>query len=106
MSLLDSGASVNVMPNDLYDKFKFGDIEPIMLKLQLSDGSIREPYEKLEYVIVKIETYKFPMDLFVLEMKISRSLSHAPIILERSFLTAAKAIINWDNKMIKLKVGS
>ena len=40
-SLLDSGASVNVMPKALYDKFKFGDLEPIMLELQLADGSIR-----------------------------------------------------------------
>ena len=32
-SLLDSRASVNVMPKALYDKFKFGDLEPIMLEL-------------------------------------------------------------------------
>ena len=37
-SLLDSGANVNVMPKALYDKFKFGDLEPIMLELQLADG--------------------------------------------------------------------
>ena len=41
-SLLDSRASVNVMPKALYEKFKFGDLEPIMLELQLFDGSIRE----------------------------------------------------------------
>ena len=32
-SLLDSGASVNVLPKILYDKFKFGDLAPIMLEL-------------------------------------------------------------------------
>ena len=37
-SLLDLGARVNVMPKILYDKFKFGDVEPIMLELQLADG--------------------------------------------------------------------
>ena len=30
-SLLDWGANVNVKPKALYDKFKFIDIEPIML---------------------------------------------------------------------------
>ena len=29
-TLLDSGASSNVMPKALYDKFKFGDLEPIL----------------------------------------------------------------------------
>ena len=42
-SLLDSGASVNVMPKALYDKVEFGDLEPIMLEFQLVDGSIIEP---------------------------------------------------------------
>ena len=27
-SLLDSGASVNLLPKALYDKFKFGELEP------------------------------------------------------------------------------
>ena len=36
-SLLDWGANVNVKPKALYDKFKFIDIEPIMLELQKAD---------------------------------------------------------------------
>ena len=42
-SLLDSRTSVNVMPKYLYDTFKFGDLEPIILEWKLTDGSIREP---------------------------------------------------------------
>ena len=104
--LLDSGASVNVMPKALYDKFKFGDLEPIMLELQLADGSIREPYGKLEDVIVKVEKCKFPVDFTVVDMKISGNLSHAPIILGRPFLATAKAITDWDKGTVELKVGS
>ena len=79
-SLLDSTASVNVMPKALYDKFKFGDLEPIILELQLADGSIREPYGKLEDVIVKVEKFKFLVNFIVVDMNISGNISHAPIL--------------------------
>ena len=36
--LFDLGVSVNVMPKDVYDKFKFGDVEPIIVEMQLADG--------------------------------------------------------------------
>ena len=39
-SLLDSGASVNLLPKALYDKFKFGELEPIFLELQLAEGQL------------------------------------------------------------------
>ena len=42
------------MPKALYDRFKLVDVEPVMLELQLADGLIREPYKKLEDVIVKV----------------------------------------------------
>ena len=42
MSLLDSRASITVKLKALYDKFIFGYLEPILLELQLADGSIRK----------------------------------------------------------------
>ena len=78
--LLDSGARVNVMHEALYDKFKFGDLEPILLELQLADGSILELCGKLEDVIVKVEKCKFSVDFVLVDMKISGDFNHAPII--------------------------
>ena len=37
MSILDLRAWVHVMPNPLYDKFQFGDLEPIILVLKLTN---------------------------------------------------------------------
>ena len=105
-SLLDSGASVNVMPKALYDKFKFGDLEPIMLELQLADGSIKEPYGIMEDVVVTVKNCKFPVDFVVIDMKLAGNLSKAPIILGRPFLATARAITDWGKGTIELKVGS
>ena len=44
--LLDTGASVKILPKLVFDRFKLGDLEPIKLELQLADGSIRAPYGK------------------------------------------------------------
>ena len=46
-SLLDSGASVNLIPKALYDKFKFVEMPPINVELQLADGSIKKPNGEL-----------------------------------------------------------
>ena len=46
----------------LYDKFKFGDLEPLMLELQTSIESIREPQGMIEDVIVNVENYHFLVD--------------------------------------------
>ena len=90
-SLLDSKASVNVMPKVLYDKFKFGELESIMLEFQVVDESIREPYGKLDNVIVKVEKCQCPIDCVVVDQKISRNLSNSPVIFERPLLATMKA---------------
>ena len=76
-----------------------------MLELQLADGSIRGPYGKLGDVIVKVDKRKFLVDVVVVDIKISRNLSHTPIIIGRPFLSTMKAITNWDKGMVELKEG-
>ena len=96
---------MNVMPKALYDKFKFGDLEPIMLELQLAVGSIKEPYGIMEDVVVTVKNCKFPVDFVVIDMKLAGNLSKAPIILGRPFLATSRAITNWGKGTIELKVG-
>ena len=52
-SLLDSRDSV--IPNALYDQFKFKNLEPFMPNLLLANGYIREPWGMLEDLIIKFE---------------------------------------------------
>lgn len=93
-SLLDTGASVNIMPKALLDKFEFWEVEPICMGLLLADGSMRQPYGRLNDVMVRIKNYTFPVDFIVAEMNVTKNISHSPIILGHPFLPTEKAIIN------------
>ena len=41
LSLLDTGASVNILPKGVYDIFPLGELQPLFIKLSLVDGSVR-----------------------------------------------------------------
>ena len=46
-------------------------------------------------MIVRIEGCYFPVDFLVVDMKITKELSQAPIILGRPFLATTKAVTDW-----------
>ena len=71
----------------------------------ITDGSVRKPHELVENVIVRIEDCYFPVDFLVVDMKMTKELSQAPIILGRPLLATAKAVIDWGKGEIILKVG-
>ncbi|CAA7394332.1 unnamed protein product [Spirodela intermedia] len=74
-------------------------------KLQLADGSIRQPIRKLEDVIVRVENYCFPVDFIVADMKVIENLSHAPIILGRPFSATSQVSTDFGKGIVKIKVG-
>ena len=104
--LLDTGASVNILPKLLYDKLNLIGLEPIKLELQLADGSIRAPYGRLDDVIVVVGSLAFPVDFIVTDVKIIGELCNAPIILGRPFLATARAIAEFDKGRIELRMGN
>ena len=104
--LLDTGASVNILPKLLYDKLKMNGLEPIKLELQLADGSIRAPYGRLDDVIVVVRNLAFPVDFIVTDVKVIGELCNAPIILGRPFLATARAIADFDKGRIELRMGN
>ena len=53
-SLLDTGASINVLPKAVFDCHHVGELQPFLVELCLADGSVRKPYELVEDVIVRI----------------------------------------------------
>ncbi|CAA6663336.1 unnamed protein product [Spirodela intermedia] len=61
--------------------------------MKFVDGSIRQPYGRLEDVIVKVESC-FLIDFLVADMKVIENLSQAPIILGRPFLATVQATTN------------
>ena len=58
-SLLDTGASVNILPKGVYDTCPLGELQPLFIELSLVDGSVRGPHSIVEDVIMKVENYFF-----------------------------------------------
>ena len=91
-SLLDKGASINILPKAVFDRHHVGELQPFLEELCLADGSVRKPHGLVKDVIVRIEDCYFPVDFLVVDMKMTKELSQAPIILGRPLLATAKAI--------------
>ena len=93
-SLLDIGASIKILSKAVFDHHHIGELIPFLVELCLADGSIRKPHGVVEDVIVRIEDCYFLVDFLVVDMKMTKELSQAPIILGRTFPATAKAVID------------
>ena len=102
-SLLDLGASVNLMPYSVYKQLGLGELKPTNITLSLADRSVKIPKGIVEDVLVKIDKFYYPVDFVVLDTKpIANEPNHVPIILGRPFLAIANAIINCRNGVMQL----
>jgi hypothetical protein len=81
-ALCDLGASVSVMPRDVFEKLCLP-LEPTGMCLELGDNSIRYPLGIAEDVPVKFGHHFIPVDFVVLEMG---EREKPPLILGRPFL--------------------
>ena len=80
-SLLDIGASINILPKSVFNHHHVGELQPFLVELCLADGSVRKPHGIVEDVIIKIEDCYFPVDFLVVDMKTTKEFSQVPIIL-------------------------
>ena len=80
-SLLDTRASINILPKAVFDRHHVGELQPFLVELCLADGSVRKPQGLVEDVIVRIENCYFPVDFLVVDIKMTKEPSQAPIIL-------------------------
>ena len=103
-SLLDTGASVNILTKGVYDVCPLGELQPLFIELSLTDGSVRRPHGVVEGVIVKVENFYFPVDFIIVDMKSMKDLTNSPIILGRPFLATAKAIMDWGKGEVIFQV--
>ena len=106
-SLLDLGASVNLMPYLVYKPLGLGELKPTNITLSLADRSVKIPKGIVEDVLVKIDKFYYPVDFVVLDTEpIASEPNHVPIILGRPFLATANAIINCRNGVMQLTFGN
>ena len=84
-----------------------GELKPTNITLSLADRSVKIPKGIVEDVLVKVDKFYYPLDFVVLDTEpITNGPNHVPIILGRSFLATANAIINRRNGVIQLTFGN
>ncbi|XP_022847548.1 uncharacterized protein LOC111370071 [Olea europaea var. sylvestris] len=76
--LIDSGASINLIPLPLYRKFGLGDPKAASIILQLEDKTLKHPYGIVENMLIKTGEFIFPADSILLDIE---EASQIPIIL-------------------------
>ena len=106
-SLLDLGASVNLLPYSVYKQLGLGKLKPTNITLSLADRSVKIPKGIVEDVLVKIDKFYYPVDFVVLDTEpTANEPNHVPIILGRPFLATTNAIINCRNGVMQLMFGN
>jgi hypothetical protein len=89
-ALCDLGASVSIMPRDVFEKLHLP-LEPTGMCLELGDNSIRYPLGIAEDMPVKVGHHFIPIDFVVLKMG---EREKPPLILGRPFLKTVGATID------------
>ncbi|KAL7596687.1 hypothetical protein Lser_V15G29498 [Lactuca serriola] len=93
-ALFDLGASVNIIPGNLFDQHDLGTLEQTDIILRLADKSIKIPRGILSDVIIKVEDFYYPIDFLVPDTESTYKESQPSIILGRPFLATINAQIN------------
>ncbi|XP_058208240.1 uncharacterized protein LOC131321253 [Rhododendron vialii] len=106
-TLLDLGASVNLLPYSVYQELGLGEMKPTRVTLQLANRSVRIPRGMVEDVLVQVDQFVYPMDFVVLDTcPTSSSPLSTPIILGRPFLATSDAVINCWNGLLNMSFGN
>ncbi|KAI3739098.1 hypothetical protein L2E82_29490 [Cichorium intybus] len=93
-ALLDLGASVNILPGQLFDKHEFGTMRSTDVILQLANKSTKVPRGMLVDVIIKVGEFYYPADFLVLDTRQATNGEQPTIILGRPFLATANTNIS------------
>nr|CAN69106.1 hypothetical protein VITISV_000458 [Vitis vinifera] len=66
-ALLDLGATVNLLPYSVYKQLGLGELKPTSITLSLADRSMKIPRGMIEYVLVQVDKFYYPVDFVVLD---------------------------------------
>ncbi|GJS51345.1 reverse transcriptase domain-containing protein [Tanacetum coccineum] len=101
--LADLGASINLMPYSLYDKLSLETLKPTKMNVRLANRSFQYPVGIAENMLIEVGKFTFLVDFVILEME---EAIKVPLILGRSFLHTADAVIRLKQKQLNLGVGT
>ncbi|XP_023764796.1 uncharacterized protein LOC111913311 [Lactuca sativa] len=105
-ALLDLGASVNIIPGNLFDQHDLGTLEQTDIILRLADKSTKIPRGILSDVIIKVEDFYYPVYFLVLDTDSTYKESQPSIILGRPFLATINAQINCRTGAMDISFGN
>ncbi|KAL9993980.1 putative aspartic peptidase domain superfamily [Helianthus debilis subsp. tardiflorus] len=101
-ALLDYGASMSVLPGDLYDMYEFGPLEDVDTMVSLADESWRRPRGIVKNVMIRLGEFEYPVDFLVLDYPTTTMASQQRVILGRPFLYTANAQIDCREGIINM----
>ena len=100
--MLDLGASINVMPYNVYQSLGLGPLKNDNVIIQLADRSNKYPKGYVEDVLVQVSHLIFPADFYVLDMEVS-PLETTPLLLGRPFMRTARTCIDVANGSLTME---
>ncbi|GKC23943.1 reverse transcriptase domain-containing protein [Tanacetum coccineum] len=101
LALADLGASINLMPLSIWKKLSLPELTPTRMILELADRSTTSPSGIAKDVFVKVGKFHFSADFIVVDYVVD---PRVPLILGRSFLRTAHALIDVYGEELTLRV--
>ncbi|KAJ0479498.1 putative transcription factor interactor and regulator CCHC(Zn) family [Helianthus annuus] len=101
-ALLDYGASMSMLPGDLYDMYNFGPLQDIDTMVSLADESWRRPRGMVRNVKIQLGEFEYLVDFLVLDYASTKMAAQQRVILGRPFLYTANAQINYRDGIITM----
>ncbi|KAL7600580.1 hypothetical protein Lser_V15G24233 [Lactuca serriola] len=101
-AMADSGASINMMPYLFDQKLNLPKLKSTRMAMNMANRSVTYPRGIVEYLLVKIGKFVFPIDFVVSDMKEDED---GPIILGLPLLNTTRALVDICNSKLRLRVG-
>ena len=91
------------MPLSMVNILSLGELTPTTMTMQMADKSMAQPEGILEYVLIKVGKFIFPLEFVMIDIEEDKQ---APLLLGRPFLTTVVALIDVRKGELTLKVGN
>ena len=101
-ALCKSGASITLMPLSVVKRLNLGELTPTIMTLQMAGRTLAHPEGILEYVLIKVGKFIFPVDFVVIDIEEDKQV---PLLLGRPFLATGAALIDVKKGELTLRVG-
>ena len=106
-TLLDLGASVNILSYSVYMQLGLGELKSTSIVLQLADRSMKIPRGIIEDVLIQIDKFYYPVDFIGIDTQhVQDPKKYTSVILDRPFLATTDAHISCRTGNMELSFGN